>query len=55
MRTHLTINNNFKLFIKDNKVSRLIVELDYDITPLVRPDAKIGSRRFFGIESLKVV
>jgi hypothetical protein len=35
--------------------NRLIVELDYDITPLVRPGAKIGSRRFFEIESLKLV
>jgi len=32
-----------------------MVELGYDITPLTRPDAKIGSRRFFEIESLKVV
>jgi len=36
-------------------LNRLIVKLDYNIISLVRLDAKIGSRRFFGIESLKVV
>ena len=37
------------------KLGPTISLLDYDITSLVRPDAKIGSRRIFGIESLKVV
>ena len=34
---------------------KLVVELNYDITSLVWPGAKIGSQRFFEIESLKVV
>ena len=42
-------------YFKKTIIIRLIVELDYDIIPLVRSNVKIGSRRFFGIESLKVV
>jgi hypothetical protein len=41
--------------IFNKSIYRLIVELGYDITPLARPGAKTGSRRFFGIESLKLV
>ncbi len=49
------IDTTLQLITKKIYTIRLIVGLGYDIIPLVRPDVKIGSRRFFGIESLKLV
>ena len=39
----------------NSNIYRLIVKSSDNIIPLTRPDAKIESRRFFEIESLKVV
>jgi len=47
---NLEFRRNLNLFI-----DRLTVGPGYDTTPLARPGAKTGSRRFFGIESLKLV
>jgi len=57
-RSRIKLNNIIKSNIVEINIHtkiRLIVELDYDIISLVRPDVKIGSRQFFEIKSLKVV
>ncbi len=54
----LAINNLINALVLNScnsNLTRLIVGPDYDIIPLARPGTKIESRRFFEIESLKLV